>query len=62
MATIKTAYTGSLSTSTNYALSESPILTKASPWQIAPVPMLTVLMEKIIQISIIFRKSLADLG
>jgi putative redox protein len=32
MAVIKTEYKGSLSTSTNYALSENPILTKANPF------------------------------
>jgi putative redox protein len=39
MGTVKTKYTGSLSTSTSYALSESPILTKANTF--GPTDLLT---------------------
>jgi putative redox protein len=40
MATVKTQYKGSLSTSTNYVLSENPILTKASSF--GPTDLFTV--------------------
>ena len=39
MAIVKTEYTGALSTSTTYALSENPILTKAKPF--GPTDLLT---------------------
>lgn len=46
MATVKTEYKGSLSTSTNYALSENPILTKAKPF--GPTDLLTVSLSSCI--------------
>jgi putative redox protein len=46
MATIKTNYTGNLSTSTAYAMSENPILTKANPF--GPTDLLTVSLSSCI--------------
>ena len=46
MAKIKTDYNGSLSTSTNYPLSENPILTKTNPF--GPTDLLTVSLSSCI--------------
>lgn len=46
MATIKTEYTGNLSTSTSYPMSENPILTKAKPF--GPTDLLTASLSSCI--------------
>ena len=46
MATIKTIYTGNLATSTEYPMSENPILTKAKPF--GPTDLLTASLSSCI--------------